>query len=92
MFCRVRRGFRASYTRIIRRLACSAAERSGDYKLVDVDEVTQFAQRCLVAAGALQPHAATLASVLVYADVRGHFSHGLNRLGKVSLASTNETT
>ena len=71
---------RASYASTMAR---STAGHSAEYKLVDVDEVSSFAQRCLVAAGALQPNAAILASVLVHADVRGHYSHGLNRLGKI---------
>ena len=53
-----------------------------EYGLVEVGDVSGFMERCLVAAGALQRHAASLASVLVHADVRGHYSHGLNRLGE----------
>lgn len=52
------------------------------YKLVQVKEVNAFLQRAIEAAGAAAPHAASLAEVLVAADRRGHFSHGLNRLGK----------
>lgn len=36
----------------------------------------------MTAVGTPQAHAAALADVLVAADCRGHFSHGLNRLGK----------
>lgn len=79
MLCRV---FYRCSASTIRRMTSSAGRDSEEYKLVDVDEVTSFAQRCLAAAGALQPHAATLAAVLLHADQRGHFSHGLNRLGK----------
>lgn len=64
-----------------RRLTDSAGEHT-QYRLVDVGAVSNFVQRCLLASGALQSHAASLASVLVHADVRGHYSHGINRLGK----------
>ena len=50
-------------------------------KLVAVSEVTNFIKRCMVAAGAPEAGANVLADVLVTADYRGHFSHGLNRLG-----------
>ena len=51
-------------------------------KLVAVSEVCSFIKRCLIAVGTPGSHAASLAEVLVLADYRGHFSHGLNRLGK----------
>ena len=54
----------------------------GEYFLVEVGQVDGFMQRCLVSAGAAEPHAASLAATLVQADMRGHFSHGLNRLGE----------
>ena len=37
---------------------------------------------CMTAVGTPKDHATALADVLVAADTRGHFSHGLNRLGK----------
>ena len=52
------------------------------YRLVEAGEVRAFIERCLVASGALELHAASLASTLTHADLRGHYSHGLNRLGK----------
>ena len=54
----------------------------GEYLLVEVGQIDGFMQRCLVSAGAAEPHAASLAATLVQADMRGHFSHGLNRLGE----------
>lgn len=36
----------------------------------------------MIKAGASKDHAEQLADVLVAADLRGHYSHGLNRLGK----------
>lgn len=50
-------------------------------RLVAITEVTGFVQRCMEAVGAAGPHAASLADVLLAADTRGHYSHGLNKLG-----------
>lgn len=50
-------------------------------RLVAADEITDFVQRCMEAVGAAGPHAASLADVLLAADTRGHYSHGLNKLG-----------
>ncbi|CAI8030424.1 Malate dehydrogenase [Geodia barretti] len=63
----------------LRRLSTETAA-STEYRLAEVSKVGDFIKRCLVAAGATESGAATLASTLVHADVRGHFSHGLNRL------------
>ena len=52
------------------------------FRAVFPGEVRSFAQSCLIRAGATEEHAASLAELLVAADTRGHFSHGLNRLGK----------
>ena len=54
---------------------------SGDYLLVPADETYDFVKRCMVATGVKESHAEDLASLLHAADTRGHFSHGLNRLG-----------
>ena len=59
-------------------------------RLVAADEITDFVQRCMEAVVAAGPHAASLAHVLLTADTRGHYSHGLNKLGtqrRASLAS-----
>ncbi|XP_042219100.1 uncharacterized oxidoreductase YjmC-like [Homarus americanus] len=45
-----------------------------------VDEVHRYMVDCMVAVGTPKPNATALADVLVAADNRGHFSHGLNRL------------
>ena len=58
------------------------ATSSEPQKLVVVSEVTAFVQRCMEAVGAAAPHAASLAEVILAADERGHYSHGLNRLGQ----------
>ena len=52
------------------------------FKLVNVEEVSKFVQRCMCRVGTNTEHARQLAELLVAADCRGHFSHGLNRLGK----------
>lgn len=49
--------------------------------LVNVEEVSKFVQRCMGSVGTNREHARQLAQLLVAADCRGHFSHGLNRLG-----------
>ena len=48
---------------------------------VHISEVKAFIERCMLSAGAKMSHGCQLAEVLVAADYRGHFSHGLNRLG-----------
>ena len=53
--------------------------------LVAKSEVTAFIERCMVAAGTKPAHAKALADNLTMADYRGHFSHGLNRLGNIVL-------
>ena len=52
------------------------------YKLVSTDAVHSFVKRCMVSAGVDDSHAVDLANLLLAADRRGHFSHGINRLGK----------
>lgn len=45
-------------------------------------------ERCMLSVGTKKSHALSLAKCLIDADYRGHFSHGLNRLGnlvKISL-------
>ncbi|OZC06867.1 hypothetical protein X798_06136 [Onchocerca flexuosa] len=50
-------------------------------KIVAVQEVTRYMVDCMVKAGTSKSHAQQLADVLIEADMRGHYSHGLNRLG-----------
>jgi Malate/L-lactate dehydrogenases len=45
-------------------------------------EVTRFVTAALKAVGAREDNAQQLADVLVDADYKGHFSHGINRIGK----------
>jgi len=58
-------------------IMCSAVE----HKYVPVEEVETFVERCMRAVGTDQHHCKALAQVLCAADVRGHFTHGLHRLG-----------
>ena len=51
-------------------------------QIITVDEMASFMARALIAGGAHPEHAAKHAALLVSADYRGHYSHGLNRLGK----------
>ena len=52
---------------------------------VPVAEVKRYATDCMVSLGVKTDHASALADVLVAADYRGHYSHGLNRLGKKNI-------
>ena len=54
---------------------------AAEYYLIKKDDMENFMERCMLAAGAKPDHAKSLASCLIAGDYRGHFSHGLNRLG-----------
>jgi LDH2 family malate/lactate/ureidoglycolate dehydrogenase len=54
-----------------------------EYFLVEKDEMEGFMERCMLSVGTKPDHAKSLASCLIAGDWRGHFSHGLNRLGIV---------
>ncbi|XP_070561658.1 uncharacterized oxidoreductase YjmC-like isoform X1 [Ptychodera flava] len=62
------------------KLETTMTSNSDSYQLVELNEARAFIERCMVSAGTKPVHAATLADVLVTADDRGHFSHGINRL------------
>lgn len=49
---------------------------------VQVEEVRRFMKECLEATGVSGTEAAEHAALLLQADLTGHYSHGLNRLGK----------
>lgn len=55
---------------------------NSDYGTVEVAEARAFMERCMVATGVTSAHASALAEVLACADHRGHYSHGMNRLGE----------
>ncbi|PNF39234.1 malate dehydrogenase [Cryptotermes secundus] len=48
--------------------------------VVPIQEAKRFMVEAMVAVGTVQQHAEQMADVLVAADYRGHYSHGLNRL------------
>ncbi|KAK3558217.1 hypothetical protein QTP86_013987 [Hemibagrus guttatus] len=49
--------------------------------LLEPMEVREFIKQCMLAVGTKASHASSLADVLVEGDLRGHYSHGLNRMG-----------
>lgn len=51
-----------------------------------LDNARRFIVDCLVAVGTPESHAKQQADLLVEADNRGHYSHGMNRLGKYKIA------
>lgn len=53
--------------------------------VVRLGELRGFVVKCMQAVGAKTEHAEPLADLLVSADYRGHYSHGLNRLGKLGI-------
>ena len=55
--------------------------QTDSYFSVCNNEIEEFMERCMIEAGATPLHAKALASCLTAADYRGHYSHGLNRLG-----------
>ena len=48
-----------------------------------VDTIHQFIMKVMRKLGTIEDHANILAELLTAADMRGHYSHGLNRLGNV---------
>ena len=51
-------------------------------KLVSVVKARSFIERCMKAIGTDPKHSIAIANMLIEADIRGHFTHGLYRLGK----------
>ena len=49
--------------------------------VVSLEEGKRFVVDCMKAVNTPEDHAKQLAELLMAADYRGHFSHGLNRLG-----------
>ena len=58
-------------------------EYSND-NIVPLNEFHAFVVRVMVAVGISHVDACALADLLMSADYRGHFTHGLNRLGRSS--------
>ena len=55
--------------------------------IVPLQEFHSFVVRIMGAVGITKSDACALADLLVSADYRGHYTHGLNRLGKSLLES-----
>lgn len=53
--------------------------------VVPLQEFHAFVVRCMSSVGVPEEAGGALADLLVSADYRGHYSHGLNRLGKQNL-------
>lgn len=64
----------------------SDAAAEAEKVIVAREELHAFCVRSMEKVGAATSHACALADLLVAADYRGHFSHGLNRLGLYFLA------
>lgn len=57
----------------------------GSSVIIPKDEVHSFVIRCMGAVGLKVKHSNVLADLITSADYRGHASHGLNKLGKITL-------
>jgi len=53
--------------------------------LIPLPEIKRFIIECMTKVGTATSQAEELADVLIAADYRGHYSHGLNRLGKSTM-------
>ena len=62
----------------------AASAEKAEYYLIEKDEMENFMERCMLTVGTKKDHAKSMASCLIAADYRGHFSHGLNRLGDLN--------
>lgn len=59
-----------------------------DYQTVTtLDEARRFMIDCFKAVGTPNENAKTVSDNLLEADYRGHYSHGMNRLGKSTVRS-----
>ncbi|KAK5642467.1 hypothetical protein RI129_008634 [Pyrocoelia pectoralis] len=61
-------------------LKMSTSEENSETPLIPLKEGRRFIVECLQAVGTPQKHAEAQADLLIEADYRGHFSHGMNRL------------
>jgi hypothetical protein len=61
---------------------CNQSHESSTVKLVYIADITRFIVDAFRKVGTQDNHALQMARMLVTADLKGHFSHGLNRLGK----------
>ncbi|PVD29460.1 hypothetical protein C0Q70_08711 [Pomacea canaliculata] len=61
----------------------AAGDQEDGVVMVTCQELQAFCVRCLQKVGAVTDHAQAMAELIVAADYRGHYSHGLNRIGAV---------
>jgi len=61
----------------------STSSQDSSVPLIPLPEVKRFIIDAMTKVGTPQANASQLADVLAAADYRGHYSHGLNRLGKI---------
>lgn len=61
-------------------LKMSTSKENSETPLIPLREGRRFIIECLQAVGTPQKHAEAQADLLIEADYRGHFSHGMNRL------------
>ena len=59
-----------------------AEDNKTKWPRVTPGDLHHFVQRCLTTVGMKDEFAEDLADVILAADYRGHYSHGLNRLGR----------
>ena len=64
----------------------SSATTSTESVVISRDKIRKFIEDCTQAVKTKPSHGSQLAQVLIAADYRGHFSHGVNRLGKIYTA------
>ena len=66
-------------------MAASADEKA-QWPIIKEETLTDFIVKCMQKAGSKEEPARLLAEVLLMGDKRGHYSHGINRLGKAETA------
>lgn len=67
--------------RFLRTKTPEKVKKTHQQVLVDKKELENFILRCIIAAGSSPDHAKMMSDCLIAADLRGHYSHGLSRLG-----------
>nr|CAB3262821.1 uncharacterized protein LOC100183774 [Phallusia mammillata] len=66
--------------KIVRACYSNMESAKSETLCIPMQSAKAFVKNCITAAGASNNHANDMAELLVTADYRGHFSHGLNRL------------
>jgi hypothetical protein len=61
---------------------CNQSHECGEGKFVHLADITRFIVDAFRMVGTQNNHALQMARMLVTADLKGHFSHGLDRLGE----------